>query len=404
MLFVFDSISGFFLSLLVIVGLPAWSYARKQLQATQPQSQNLLYQIGLTLLLLGLLACSNNPGLFLLCWAPLPFLMSRLIAAFPSKASAYSARLAFISLTTGTVLLGIGCLLQFELWQPWPLVVPKTNHAALCCLIAACLIQSGLFPAHRWLLNSLCAPTAVSALMHAGFINASGLLLLRIGPLLQTSPLSLLLLAVAGGVSIVIGLLTSAVQADQKRALACSTIAQMGCLFLYSALNLPSLLAAHLLAHAMYKSYAFLGMGLTLQEGLVSDNPYKKIMGIVSAVVFVGLGMMDSLIASHPIVLLCAALLGYQIGTAPTPPIFSILNIALFAGILSVWHTFFEILITEAPSSSVGPLVEWGAGAVLLMVPLFSQLPVRYQRPCYAFFLRLARPDREATCLKRGWV
>jgi NADH:ubiquinone oxidoreductase subunit 5 (subunit L)/multisubunit Na+/H+ antiporter MnhA subunit len=69
---------------------------------------------------------------------------------------------------------------------------------AVMILIAA-LIKAAQFPFHTWLPESLELPTPVSAIMHAGIINAGGFLILRLQPVASLSPEALVKLAGVGG-------------------------------------------------------------------------------------------------------------------------------------------------------------------------------------------------------------
>ena len=75
-------------------------------------------------------------------------------------------------------------------------------------------------------------PTPVSALMHAGIINAGGFLLIRFSPLLLNYPTPLMVLAIVGIATIVTGSLAMMTQTSVKRQLAYSTVAQMGFMML----------------------------------------------------------------------------------------------------------------------------------------------------------------------------
>lgn len=65
---------------------------------------------------------------------------------------------------------------------------PRVGWIALLLVIAA-LLKSAQFPFHSWLPETLETPTPVSALMHAGIINAGGFLIVRLSPLSRSRPL-----------------------------------------------------------------------------------------------------------------------------------------------------------------------------------------------------------------------
>lgn len=140
------------------------------------------------------------------------------------------------------------------------------ESAALLFVVAA-LLKSAQFPFHSWLPETMETPTPVSALMHAGIINAGGILVLRLSPVLAQSESALALLLLAGGVTALYGSLVMTTQCSIKRCLAYSTIAQMGFMMLECGLGAFSLALLHLVAHSLYKAYAFLASGSVVPEG-----------------------------------------------------------------------------------------------------------------------------------------
>jgi NAD(P)H-quinone oxidoreductase subunit 5 len=133
----------------------------------------------------------------------------------------------------------------------------------ICCylLVIAALLKSAQFPFHSWLPDTMETPTPVSALMHAGVINAGGFLIVRLSPLITLCPGALALLTLLGGFTALFASLTMLTHASVKRALAFSTVAQMGFMMLECGLGAFSLAILHLVAHSLYKAHAFLSSG-----------------------------------------------------------------------------------------------------------------------------------------------
>jgi NAD(P)H-quinone oxidoreductase subunit 5 len=104
-------------------------------------------------------------------------------------------------------------------------------------LVLGAMTKSAQFPMHSWLPDTMETPTPVSALMHAGIINAGGFLVIRLSPLISLSHLALDLLAVVGTLTAVIGSVIMLTQPTVKRALAYSTMAQMGFMMLQCGLG-----------------------------------------------------------------------------------------------------------------------------------------------------------------------
>jgi NAD(P)H-quinone oxidoreductase subunit 5 len=109
------------------------------------------------------------------------------------------------------------------------------------------------------------APTPVSALLHAGVINAGGLLLLRLAEVVQASPGAMAGLVMLGGFTALFGAAVMLTQSAVKTALAWSTVSQMGFMLLQCGLGLWTLALLHIVAHALYKAHAFLASGGAVQ-------------------------------------------------------------------------------------------------------------------------------------------
>jgi len=156
------------------------------------------------------------------------------------------------------------------------------STAAAVGLILAGVIQASIFPFHRWLLSAMTAPTPSSALMHAGFVNAAGILLARFAPLLFVTE-TLLYLFLIGAIGALLAQFWKLVQTTVKQRLACSTIAQMGFMLLQCGLGFFSAAVAHLILHGFYKAYLFLSSG----SGVERKTPkYSEKIKHVSLVLY----------------------------------------------------------------------------------------------------------------------
>lgn len=145
------------------------------------------------------------------------------------------------------------------------LAVPVAPVVATLVVVAA-LARSAQLPLPRWLSATLATPTPVSALLHAGVVNAGGLLLIRLSPLLDRAPAATHLALVAGLATAIVGSATMLVRPDVKGALAQSTVAQMGFMVVQCAVGAFGAAAFHLVAHAMYKAALFLGSGSAISD------------------------------------------------------------------------------------------------------------------------------------------
>ena len=128
-------------------------------------------------------------------------------------------------------------------------------------LALGALARAGQLPLPRWLPGTVAAPTPVSALLHAGAVNAGAILLIRTTPVLDAAPLALGLLAAACLATLAVSVPALRARADVKGRLAESTGAQMAFMLLACAIGAPVVALTHLVGHSLYKSARFLGAG-----------------------------------------------------------------------------------------------------------------------------------------------
>ncbi|MGR3464612.1 proton-conducting transporter transmembrane domain-containing protein [Limimaricola sp.] len=144
--------------------------------------------------------------------------------------------------------------------------IPPLLWLAALLLAVAAIFKSALVPTHGWLTEVMEAPTPVSALLHAGVVNAGGFLLIRFADVLLAAPGVLAVLALVGGFSALLGAAVALTQPAVKTSLAWSTCAQMGFMVLQCGLALFPLALLHIVAHSLYKAHAFLSSGGAVRE------------------------------------------------------------------------------------------------------------------------------------------
>lgn len=148
----------------------------------------------------------------------------------------------------------------------------STGMQLAAVLIAfAAILKSAQLPMHGWLIQVMEAPTPVSALLHAGIVNIGGFVLIRLAVLVAAAPLARWLLVVVGSLTAVLAGLVMMTRISVKVRLAWSTCAQMGFMLMECGLGLYDLAMLHLVAHSLYKGYAFLAAGETVLEARRHD-------------------------------------------------------------------------------------------------------------------------------------
>ena len=200
-------------------------------------------------------------------------ILHRLLLFYPDRAEARRAAAKFIRVWgAGDVALILAAVL---FWQGLGTVdlaalngagaLPLAAQVGIGFVVLAATLKCAAFPVHGWLTEVMEAPTPVSALLHAGIINAGGVLLITLSGLVQQSPGAMAALVMIGGFTALFGALVMLTQSAVKTALAWSTVSQMGFMLLQCGLGLWALALLHIVAHALYKAHAFLSSGGAVQ-------------------------------------------------------------------------------------------------------------------------------------------
>lgn len=268
-----DSLAIIMIALVTFIGLCVGSFAYRYLKG---DTRYRPFFIKLTLLVISVsVMVSVDNLLMLLCaWSLSNLLLVNLMVHKRSWQAAQAAgRIAAKNFSLSTCLMGAAFLIFYlatgdtgvnaiihKNAQNQPMLI------ALSLLLIAALIQSAIWPFHRWLISSLNSPTPVSALMHAGLVNGGGFLLVRFAPLYLQHPHLLNVIFFLGLSTALLGTLWKLMQSDVKRMLACSTVGQMGFMLAQCGLGLFPAAVAHLVWHGMFKAYLFLASGSAGEE------------------------------------------------------------------------------------------------------------------------------------------
>src|SRR6202022_4365235 len=166
-------------------------------------------------------------------------------------------------------------------------VDPPLLLVAAIALFGGVIGKSAQFPLHTWLPDAMAGPTPVSALIHAATMVVAGVYLISrfYGVFSQAFHIftpghtGFNLVAIIGGVTIIIAALLAFVQHDIKKVLAYSTVSQLG--YMVMALGVGAWTAAvfHLFTHAFFKADLFLGAGSVSHSGSHHSFDMKTDMG-----------------------------------------------------------------------------------------------------------------------------
>ncbi|TFV57811.1 NADH-quinone oxidoreductase subunit L [Mycobacterium sp. PS03-16] len=189
----------------------------------------------------------------------------------PSAATA--AKKAFIVNRVGDMGLAIALMIMFAtvgsvsfagVFGAAPQLGEGTLTAiGLLLLLGACG-KSAQVPLQSWLGDAMEGPTPVSALIHAATMVTAGVyLIVRSGPVFDLAPTAQLGVVVVGTVTLLFGAIIGCAKDDIKKALAASTMSQIGYMVLAAGLGPAGYAFAimHLLTHGFFKAGLFLGAG-----------------------------------------------------------------------------------------------------------------------------------------------
>jgi NADH-quinone oxidoreductase subunit L len=169
-----------------------------------------------------------------------------------------------------------------------------TTALGLLLLLGACG-KSAQLPLQSWLLDAMEGPTPVSALIHAATMVTAGVyLIVRSGPIFNLSPNARLLVTIVGAATLLFGAIISCAKDDIKKALAGSTMSQIGYMMLAAGLGSRgyAFAIALLLAHGFFKAGLFLGAG-SIKHEMNDEVDMRRFGGLrkVMPVTFVTFGV-----------------------------------------------------------------------------------------------------------------
>lgn len=268
-----NSVTLIMLILVSFVGAIVSRYSRNYLDG-DPNQGRFHKWLCLTIGTILALIVSGNMLMFWLAWITNSLCLHQLLMFYRERPAAVLAahkkfianRIADFSHLTAIFLIGstmhsleYADLLRSMATMHGPL--PLALQWASVLVVLSAVLKSAQFPLHGWLIQVVEAPTPVSALLHAGIVNAGAFLIIRMSPIMSHSEIALGALAVIGLTTLVLASLVMLTQTSIKVSLAWSTSAQMGFMLLECGLGLYSLAMLHLVAHSLYKAHAFLASG-----------------------------------------------------------------------------------------------------------------------------------------------
>ncbi|MFJ3722085.1 NADH-quinone oxidoreductase subunit L [Streptomyces sp. NPDC090045] len=235
-----------------------------------------------------LLVLADNYLLLYFGWEGVGLASYLLIGFWQHKPSAATAaKKAFLVNRVGDMGLSIAIMLMFTTFgtfafEPVFASVGETSEGTLTAiglmlLLAACG-KSAQVPLQSWLGDAMEGPTPVSALIHAATMVTAGVyLIVRSAAVFNGAPDAQLVVTVVGAVTLLFGAIVGCAKDDIKKALAGSTMSQIGYMILAAGLGPIGYVFAimHLVTHGFFKAGLFLGAG-SVMHGMNDEVDMRK--------------------------------------------------------------------------------------------------------------------------------
>ncbi|WP_029892785.1 NADH-quinone oxidoreductase subunit L [Nocardia brasiliensis] len=260
--------------------------------ADDPARRRFFAYLNLFLAAMLLLVLANNYLVLYLGWEGVGLASYLLIGFWHEKPSAATAaKKAFVVNRVGDMGLAIAMFVMFATFGSIDFGTvfagaPQAGEGTLTAiglllLLAACG-KSAQVPLQSWLGDAMEGPTPVSALIHAATMVTAGVYLItRSGPIFDLSPDARLGVVLVGAVTLLFGAIIGCAKDDIKKALAASTMSQIGYMMLAAGLGPAGYAFAimHLLTHGFFKAVLFLGAG-SVMHAMDDETDMRRYGGL----------------------------------------------------------------------------------------------------------------------------
>ena len=289
--FQLDQLSMTFVLLITGVGTLIHIYSVGYMEHDERRRRFFGY-LNLFLAAMLLLVLADNYLLLYAGWEGVGLASYLLIGFWQHKPSAATAaKKAFLVNRVGDMGLSIAIMVMFTTFGTFSFG-PVLSHAGqasqgkltalgLLLLLAACG-KSAQVPLQSWLGDAMEGPTPVSALIHAATMVTAGVYLItRSGPIFNGAPTAQLVVTIVGAVTLLFGAIVGCAKDDIKKALAGSTMSQIGYMVLAAGLGPIGYVFAimHLVTHGFFKAGLFLGAG-SVMHGMNDEVDMRKFGGL----------------------------------------------------------------------------------------------------------------------------
>ncbi len=270
-----DQISILMFSMVALLAVVIVDYCVTYLDGDERRAQFLGWMCS-TVACVELLVTADHMALFLGAWIATSLSLHQLLVFYRERPRArIAARKKFVVARVGDLMLlgAIVLLVRHTGTGDMGAIFAAARHgggatfgAAAILIALAAALKSAQFPTHGWLVEVMETPTPVSAMLHAGILNAGPFLAIRMAPILERGPVATVLLIVVGGTTALFASTVLLTQPSVKVALGYSSAAHMGFMLMVCGLGIYPAAMLHLIAHSFYKAHAFLSSGSVIDE------------------------------------------------------------------------------------------------------------------------------------------
>jgi NADH-quinone oxidoreductase subunit L len=257
-----------------------------------PARRRFFAYLNLFLAAMLLLVLANNYLVLYLGWEGVGLASYLLIGFWHEKPSAATAaKKAFVVNRVGDMGLAIAMMVMFATFGSVDFGVvfgaaPGASEGTLTAiglllLLAACG-KSAQVPLQSWLGDAMEGPTPVSALIHAATMVTAGVYLItRSNAIFDLAPNARLGVVLVGAITLLFGAIIGCAKDDIKKALAASTMSQIGYMVLAAGLGPAGYAFAimHLLTHGFFKAGLFLGAG-SVMHAMNDETDMRRYGGL----------------------------------------------------------------------------------------------------------------------------
>lgn len=417
-----DALSTVMLVMISLLAVVIVRYSNAYLDGDQRHG-TFLGHLALTIAAVELLVLSGNLVVLFLAWVGTSLALHQLLLFYRDRRGAVvAARKKFVAARVGDALLFAAMVLIWADLGTGDLgaifAAMKAGgggtgvELAAVALAAAAILKAAQFPTHGWLVEVMETPTPVSALLHAGILNAGPFLIIRMAFVMDGAGAANALLLVAGGLTAVFASVVLLTQPSVKVALGYSSAAHMGFMLMVCGLGVYPAALLHLVAHSFYKAHAFLSSGSVVDEERADKVPLPARLGSpwrmaaslgVALAFYLPLALVFSVDLSDPILLVIGGIL--VLGTtqlvAPaldsSGPLAGLVRTAALA--FAVTLSFFtletgaHLLVEDAVPGDTGRAALHLILALVVLVVFAAVIA-----------LQIASPGRPAAAWQRRWA